>query len=230
MGEKITILLPVKDIVWPLMKRCVKSIIRQSYDNFEVIVKATHEAEYVRLYDYFKKLGDDRFKLVLCCDSSVTQAGNQALKFATGDLITLFCHDDIYLPDAFETLIRKLDNSMWYYGKINYYKADGFWVQISYLTDPVLEHMKENNVIPQPACFFRRQAMNEVGLFDEQFRLCWDYDYWIRLMKKFKPKFINAFFANYYLNGNSISVKMNDRMDFEKKLVYGKHFTDHGKE
>lgn len=224
MNEKISILLPVKNISWPLMKRCVKSILRQSYTNFEVIVKAANEEEYVLLEKYFQKLDDKRFKPILSPDNSVTQAANQAMKFATGDIITLFCHDDLYLPNAFETLIRKLDDSMWYFGKINYYRTDGSWAEIAYTPEPVLEHMKENNVIPQPACFWRKEAMAQIGEFDEQFMLCWDYDYWIRLIKKFKPKFINAFIANYYLNGNSISMRMSERMDFEKKLVYGKHF------
>jgi len=218
---KISILLPVKDYNHDYYLRCINSIITQSYENFEVIVKYNgSEEDFNKLKNYSS---DSRIKYVNLPDNSVTQAGNQALEISNGDLINLFAHDDYFCEEAFKTVIDNIGDSMWSFGKLNYH-VDNTLISTYYIDEPNIELMSKNNLIPQPTCFWKRQIVDEIGVFDETFKLCWDYDYWVRIMKKYKPKHINYVLANYFLNQNSISIKMNDLMGEEKRLIFEKHF------
>lgn len=219
---KISILLPIKDFDSDSLKRCLNSIFLQSYQNFEVIIKANcNNSDFEKLKEFYF---DDRFIFLNKSDNSVTEAANQALSISTGDIVTLFAHDDHYLPLSFQMLIENLDDSMWYFGKINYH-VNNIPCSNYYIPNPDINMMRVHNLIPQPACFWKRELFNEIGLFDESFKLCWDYDYWIRIMKKYKPKYINFTFANYYLNNNSISNKYPELMEEEKNMILLKHFS-----
>ena len=223
MEPKISILLPIKDYNFELFNRCLNSIIHQTYQNFEVIVKANcNDVDFNILKEKFNH--DKRIVFLNKIDESVTQAANQAALISTGDIITLFAHDDHYLEFSFESLIKKLDDSKWYFGRINYY-ANDILCSNYYIPNPDINLMRDNNLIPQPACFWKRELFDEIGLFDESFKLCWDYDFWIRIMKRYKPKYIDFTFANYFLNSNSISNKYPQLMEEEKKMILLKHFS-----
>jgi len=44
--------------------------------------------------------------------------------------------------------------------------------------------------IPQPTVFFRKSVVNAIGYFDDTLHLAMDYDYWLRLILKFKYTYI----------------------------------------
>lgn len=219
---KLSILLPLKNFNFEFLSRCINSILNQSYKNFEVILKCDcSEIDFESIKNTFN---DQRIIYVNSKDQSVTEAANQAILYSTGDIITLFAHDDYYEPNAFDFLIKNIDDSKWYFGEINYY-SNNILCRVAYKTNPTIEDMKSSNLIPQPACFWKKEIYDEIGVFDESFKLCWDYDYWIRIMKKYTPKYINYKIANYFLNSNSISIKYSDLMDIEKNIIKEKHFS-----
>ena len=220
---KISVLLPVKDCFMWKLRRCVYSILNQSYTNIELIIKYNGAS---RVFNQIKDMfDDDRIIFDNSDDNSITEALNKAIRLATGDLISIFANDDVYCDGAFQALVDNIDSSQWYFGDLNYY-SHGKPVQSYYISDPTLEHMKSDNLIPQPTCFFKRGVYEAVGKFDESFMLCYDYDYWVRIMKKYgSPKYIPFKIADYYLNSESISFTVGqDRMDTEKEMVFRKHF------
>jgi len=218
---KISIIIPIKDCNLEKLNICLDSIISQSYKNFEVIIK--HNGSLKEFVKIKKNIIDDRIIIFNSIDNSLAEACNQAMSSSTGDLITIFAHDDTYLPEALKTLIQNIDGSKWYFGKINYYNHNKL-VPTYYISNPSLNHMKENNMIPQPACFWSREVYDTIGPYDESFKLCWDYDYWIRIMKVWPPKYIPFAFADYFLNNNSISLKFPELMEAEKTKIKEKHF------
>ncbi len=221
MNNKLSILLPLKDINIDLYKRCINSIISQSYQNFEVIVKyngSINEFEEIKSYT-----SDNRFIYINEPDTCVANAGNQAMRHVTGDLITLFCHDDEYIQDAFSLVINNIGDAKWCFGYIRFH-VDNQECSTYYKPDPNMSDMLRANYIPQPGCFFRKEVYDTVGQFDDSFLLCWDYDYWIRIMKLYPPKNIPYYIANYYMNNNSISRKYGYKFESEEKIIRTKYF------
>jgi hypothetical protein len=53
------------------------------------------------------------------------------------------------------------------------------------------------NFISQMTVFRTREAFIEVGFFDEDEHLCMDYEYWLRLGKKYTPAYIDEYLANF---------------------------------
>lgn len=57
--------------------------------------------------------------------------------------------------------------------------------------------------ISQPAVFWRREVMDEFGLFDESQYYEMDYEYWLRIGKKYKQGFINDYLADFRIHTQS---------------------------
>lgn len=213
----ISIIIAIKDYSHTKLFNCIDKIKNQSYDNWEIVIK--HNGTEEELGKLKNDFNHNKIKIISCEDSSLGHACNQAIKHTTGDIISVFHHDDCFCENAFSTLIENLDESKWYFGRLNYHvngKATG-----TYYKERVnLKDMKEANYIPQPSCFFKKEVYLKIGEFNEEMRLCWDYDYWVRIMKKWEPKYIDFAFANYYLNDNSISIKVPQSiMDSEKSQI-----------
>lgn len=204
----------IKDYSHKKLKTCIQSIIGQDYPNFEIIIK--HNGSQEELQNLKKDFSESFIKIISRPDNCLGDAANQAMEHATGDIISIFHHDDIFRDGAFLKISESIDSSMWYFGKINYYMK-GNPVPTYYKESVLLSDMKHENYIPQPACFFKKETYKGIGKFNDTMKLCWDYDYWVRILKKYKPKYIPFSFANYYLNENSISLKFpQEIMDAEK--------------
>jgi glycosyltransferase involved in cell wall biosynthesis len=214
MNFKISVVMVIKNYNHKKLKRCVNSVDSQSYKNYEIIIK--HNGSLEEFSKLKKDFNGPLIKIISMPDTSLGDAANQAMEYVTGDIISIFHHDDCFCENAFSTLIENLDDSMWYFGDIHYHSM-GTKVPTYYREHVSLPDMKQENYIPQPACFFKKEVYQKIGKFNSQFKLCWDYDYWVRILKKYKPKYIPFSFANYYLNENSISLKFpQEIMDAEK--------------
>jgi hypothetical protein len=78
--------------------------------------------------------------------------------------------------------------------------------------------------ICQPACFWRRSAMNEVGWFDESQHLVMDYEYWLRLGKKYTPSFLPLTLAGFRIHGASKS-STQFRKQFQEETLVAQKYT-----
>ena len=61
------------------------------------------------------------------------------------------------------------------------------------------------NYISQPATFWRREALERIGLFDEALHYTMDYDYWLRLGRHFRLWFLDAPLARFRIHPGSKS-------------------------
>jgi len=199
------------------IEETIKSILTQDYPNFEYIVmdggSTDGTLEILKKYD--KKIFWRSEK-----DKGQGDAVNKGLKMATGEILAYLNSDDTYEPGALRVVANFFLNNpqkMWVFGKCRIIDADGeeirkiitlyknFWLKrYNYKTLLVL------NYISQPAVFWRREAYEEIGEFNiEEF---WelDYDYWLRLGKRYKPGFIDKYLANFRVHKKaktSIGVK-----------------------
>ena len=79
---------------------------------------------------------------------------------------------------------------------------------------------------PHTSLFFKKNLLNEIGYYDESFKISSDYDFIIRLFRKEKIKifFLNKFTIKMRSGGISnrniknILIKMNEDLKIIKKL------------
>jgi glycosyltransferase involved in cell wall biosynthesis len=145
-------------------------------------------------------------------DRGQSDAINQGFRAATGDVLAWLNSDDTYEPGALDAVVRALRESgkRWCFGEcrivdeddreirpaITRYKS---WVARRYSR----ARLVGRNFISQPATFFRRDLLEEVGPIDEGLHFAMDYDLWLRFAKVAEPVFVPAPLACFRWHGRS---------------------------
>ena len=186
------------------IERTIQSVLSQDYSNLEYIVMDGGSTD--GTVEILKKYGK-RIIWFSEKDKGQAEAVNKGLKIATGEIMAYLNSDDTYEPETLKLIADffiKRPETMWVFGKcriidendreirktITAYK--NFWLRrYNYKTLLIL------NYISQPAVFWQRKAYENIGEFNlEEF---WelDYDYWLRLGKRYQPGFIDEYLANF---------------------------------
>ncbi len=168
-------------------------------------------------------------------DEGQSDAVNKSLKLATGDIIGWLNSDDVYEEHALETIVRffaRESEIMWAFGKCYIIdKADQEirkWITAYKnlrLRNYNYNKLLQENFISQPATYWRKKTMDEIGYLDENHHLVMDYEYWLRLGAKFKGGFVNKYLASFrwYEDSKSGSSFLEQfRQDLQVAKKYGK--------
>lgn len=108
----ISITVPTYNTPILFLHECIRSVITQSYENWELIlIDDASSDDNVRrvIKDYAKK--DNRIKYkFLKNNHHIAGATNEAIKISKGDYVGLFDHDDILWPNALYEVVKSLND------------------------------------------------------------------------------------------------------------------------
>lgn len=194
----------------------IQSVLSQNYPNLEYIVvdgaSTDNTIEILSKYNRYIKWTSKK-------DKGQTDAINKGIKESTGQIIAYLNSDDTYLPNTLHTVAEFFENNsyMWVTGKCKIVNNKGekvrsvatLWKNIWLKTlDSGL--LKDGlyilNFISQPATFWTRDVVKNIGYFDESLKYTMDYDYWLRIFKKYKPKVIDKNIATFRVHAESKGV------------------------
>jgi glycosyltransferase involved in cell wall biosynthesis len=124
-------------------------------------------------------------------DHGQTDAINQGLRRATGDIIGWINSDDTYVPGAFAriaTAFARHSTADFIYGdgEVIDQRGDVQWPWLSRPYDVrvlMSYHFLWNdftNYVMQQSTFWRRSVMDRIGFLDESFHYGMDIEYWVR--------------------------------------------------
>ena len=105
MNEKISVIVPVYKVE-PHLRRCVDSILAQSYTNLEIILVDDGSPDNCPAIcdEYAEK--DDRVRVIHKPNGGLSDARNAGLDIATGEWLSFIDSDDWIEPSMYETLMR----------------------------------------------------------------------------------------------------------------------------
>lgn len=235
MSLKISIVMPCWNTV-EFIERSIRSVVEQDYDNVELIIQdGLSQDGTVEIIKAYAKKYPKKIKWVSEKDKGQADAINQGMKKVTGDIVTYLNADDVYKPGTLKTIadyFEKHPNTMWVYGKCDIIDGDdkeirgwitaykNFWLTTySYSTLLIL------NYISQMACFWRKEAAKEVGEFDVNQYLVLDYDYWLRLGKRYPAGVIHKYLASFRITANNKS-SVGFLKQFKDEYNVAKRFTN----
>jgi glycosyltransferase involved in cell wall biosynthesis len=167
------------------LERTIRSVLDQEYPNLEYFIMDGGSTDdsvaiiegYADRIDYW----------VSERDSGQSAAINAGWRRATGDILCWLNSDDYYLPGALRLVGESFAANpglALLYGSCERVDAEGR--RIGYLGSPMNRRalLLSRQIIPQPSAFFGRQAVQRIGMLDEQLRYSFDYDFLLRLTTK----------------------------------------------
>ena len=92
--------------------------------------------------------------------------------------------------------------------------------------DTDINKFSDGCFICQPTVFFKRKLINDIGLLDEKLQTAFDFDFWIRVFKKYQKQigFIDNILAYSRLHNDCITVAMRKNIAIEAMQILAKHF------
>lgn len=230
---KISIVTPSYNQV-QFIERTIASVLSQTGD-FQleyIIVDGVSKDGSV---DIIKRLADQdsRIRWISEPDHGQSDAINKGLRLATGDIVAFLNSDDVYLSGALQSVVETFRNQkvQWVYGRcqiinesdqkiikpVTWYKNLAgmfyhYWLLLIM------------NYISQPAVFWRRAMLNQLGYLKADEHLVMDYELWCRFGKQYPATPIRRYLAGFRLYTTS---KSGQRFieQFQQEYAVAKRYT-----
>ncbi|MCK5883734.1 MAG: glycosyltransferase [Bacteriovoracaceae bacterium] len=183
---RVSIVIPSHNRAEKLV-RAIDSVLLQTFRDFDLWIiddGSTDNTEEV-----VKSYGDTDINIHYLKqeNSGVSSARNLGIKSSKGEWVAFLDSDDEWMPAKLEKQIKFIEENSIYpmvYG-------DEVWIRCGKRVNQKNIHKKSGGDIFEkclPLCFIapsaaliKRSLLEEVGLFDEEFKVCEDYDLWLKI-------------------------------------------------
>jgi glycosyltransferase involved in cell wall biosynthesis len=230
---KITVVIPTYKR-FDYLERLLRSIEKQTYKDFEVIVVDDHSDDqhsYEGVIAKFKHSFTSLTYLTNSQNSGAPHSRNRGINLAKGELIALVDDDDEWLPTKLEKQVAKFDEGndklgiVYTWADVVNSKGEKIGENRSSIKGDARSEIINNCFICSPSVMLRKKALVDSELFDETFPSCQDWDMWTRVIfNGYDCDFIAEPLVLYYKHdGPSIGTSPRALLGFKK--YYGKHLS-----
>lgn len=162
----------------------IASCLAQTHRQIEIVV--VDDGSGPEVEQCVRSFGDPRLKYIRhAVNRGLPAALNTGFAQATGDLLTWTSDDNLYTPDAIEQRVRFLGTYPdvdFVYADAHEIDQDGRVVGVLWVEPP--DWLRVKNRVG--GCFLYRRAVYEaIGDYDPDAVLAEDYDYWLRVARRF---------------------------------------------
>ncbi|MDY0362369.1 MAG: glycosyltransferase family 2 protein [Desulforegulaceae bacterium] len=181
----ISVIIPVYNRAWCITE-AVKSVLQQTYKNFELIVvdDGSDDATGQILENY--KDNHENIKVLFQKNKGVSAARNLGIKNSNGDFIAFLDSDDLWEPQKLEVQIEHFKKNK----NCVVCQTEEIWVKNNKRINPKKKHKKPEGdifiqslslcLVSPSAVMMKKEFFDKAGLFDEKMTACEDYDLWLR--------------------------------------------------
>lgn len=197
----ISVLLPAYNAE-PYIEESVRSILNQTYTNFEFIIINNGSTD--RTGEIIENIKDPRIRFFSNENLGMAGALNKAIKLSTGELFARQDADDISYLERFQKQVDFLNNNP-------DVAIVGTWARIIPQKDNIVrlhKHPTDNLVLKfellwdnpfvHTSMMMRKSCIDKVGPYDlDEPVLTQDYDLWWRIIKQYKVANIGEVLVDY---------------------------------
>jgi len=165
-------------------------------------------------------------------DQGQSDAINKGFNLATGELLAWLNSDDTYEPHALTEVAERYKKFKfaWCFGDCRNIDESDREIRKSITRYKMFESKRyslkrllSKDFISQPAVFFTKEVYHEIGPLDLNCEYSMDYDYWLKIGKKYKPHYINKFLANFRWQAESKNSRNYEMAAYETYLTAKRH-------
>jgi glycosyltransferase involved in cell wall biosynthesis len=201
--EKVSIVLPTYDGS-RYLQQSVDSCLRQTYKDIELII--VDDGSMDETPDIIRSYTDERIRYIKHnTNRGLPHALNTGFAMATGEYLTWTSDDNYYAEDAIESMASLLQQDK----KIdfvyaNFYMINGDGAVLQPISVGASRNLKEGNCIG-PCFLYRRKVYEILGGYNPDAFLAEDYEYWIRVFKRFRMQKLDRFIYWHRLHPKSLT-------------------------
>jgi len=157
-------------------------------------------------------------------DCGQSDAINRGFLRASGDLVGWLNADDYYLPGGLKAIAQAAAE----HPEADVFHGDCVFVDgKGGIARSKVEHEFDRDIlfyfgcyIPSTATFFRRRLIEQGHLLDREYRVCMDFEYFVRLASAgFKFHYVPQFIAAFRWHDSNVSLQQVERRAFERHEV-----------
>ena len=177
-----------------LLKDAILSVLMQTYQNLELII--IDDCSKDNTSGVVVKFNDVRVKYVKHDkNKGFSATRNTGIKNASGDCVLILDDDDLMAPYALEKLVKKMNQST--IENLGAVYGASWWVDDKKRTIKIINSKENGNVFKEilkeqvfTNLLLKREVFEKVGLYDENLGGNGDFDFYLRLAKKYQFDFI----------------------------------------
>lgn len=152
----------------------MESVLGQGYEDLEYIIIDGASTDGTR--EKIAARAGELAHFVSEPDSGIYEAMNKGIRLATGDVIGIINSGDHYLPGALQQVADAFGEEP---GRRIFW-GDVIYEHLGRIRGFRPENLHTGAFAPHPSMFVPRAVYEEIGLYDESFRLLGDYDFMYR--------------------------------------------------
>lgn len=226
MDPRVSVIIPTKNRA-RYVSSAIQSVLDQTFGDFEIIIVDAASTDNTK--EIVCKFDDERIHYIREeRDRGVSASRNMGIKQSRGKFIAFLDDDDLWVSSKLEKQLNLLNENT-LLGAVstgaliinNNDKIIGF-VMPSIRGYIFPEILKMNYVGNCSIVLVRKEALEKVGLFDENLNANEDFDLWIRLARHYQFDCVKEYLVLYRVHGKRISTNL-CRILRAKKLLYKKY-------
>ncbi|MBD2430239.1 MULTISPECIES: glycosyltransferase [Fischerella] len=195
------------------IRHTIESVLQQNFSDFELII--INDGSTDSTLEVISHFQDSRIKVFSFDNAGGNVSRNRGLKQAIGEFVSFLDADDLWTPDKLESQLNALKANPQVavaYSWTDYIDEQGkFLLSGTHITanGNVYEQLLVSNFLENGSNpLIRREALVELGGFDESLTAAQDWDMWLRLAQNFNFIAVPRVQILYRISANSLSTNL----------------------
>lgn len=203
---KVSVITPVMNGARTI-QRAIDSVLRQSYTDIEYIIVDGKSSD--GTLDIIHQYGSAISKVISEEDAGIYDAMNKGIREANGEIVGILNSDDFYFEWTVEDVVNVFNSGGCgiVYGNLLKVEENSVVCNMEIVRPSGgPEMLPKKPVIFHPGAFIRKDIYNDIGCYDDTFRLIADYEFYLRAYTEGVDfKYTESTLSGFAMGGRSSS-------------------------
>ncbi|HMA76131.1 MAG TPA: glycosyltransferase [Candidatus Krumholzibacteriaceae bacterium] len=222
MTPEVSVIMSIKEDE-PFLGESIKSILAQTYRNFEFII--VNDGGGPAVNNVIESFGDPRISIISRPRKGLTKSLNEAIECSSGEYIARIDAGDYSLPRRIElqaALMKENSNIGLVGTSYSEITSTGKKLTETILpSDPIQlkKSLLYQNQFRHGSVMFRRKSIDDVGWYRQEFVKAQDYDLWLRIADRYEITNIKEILYIHRLDIDSTSIALKQQQNYYAKIA-----------